>query len=200
MYRLHNEKISKLCQDYPGLANYLNDVFVNCPNHYFQIGPRSSKLRFKLNGNFHQVVGHEVSDMALTGLKVNNERYKANHSKVQVFMLENDSKTIAMEVPIWINNEELEQAKNLVNNDAPLTGHIDLLRIEDNKIWIWDYKPNAYNEKYAATQIYFYALMLSKRTGIPLENFRCGYFDSFYAYMFKPAECNMDLNLLNEFL
>jgi len=43
-------------------------------------------------------------------------------------------------------------------------------------------------EEYASTQTYFYALMLSKRTGIPLENFRCGYFDSHYAFMFKPEE------------
>ncbi|MBU4503046.1 MAG: PD-(D/E)XK nuclease family protein [Nanoarchaeota archaeon] len=69
-----------------------------------------------------------------------------------------------------------------------MTGHIDILRIEDEKIWVWDYKPNAHKEKYASTQTYFYALMLSKRTGIPLDDFRCGYFDQNHAFAFKPEE------------
>ena len=72
--------------------------------------------------------------------------------------------------------------------NEPLTGHIDLLRVDNNKIWVWDYKPGALKEKYAATQTYFYALMLAKRTGISLDNFRCGYFDTAHALMFKPKE------------
>jgi hypothetical protein len=30
--------------------------------------------------------------------------------------------------------------------------------------------------------------MLSKRTGIPLNNFRCGYFDDKNAYVFEPEK------------
>lgn len=198
LYKLHNEKIKELCKSYPELVLYLNEIFTKCPDEYFQVGPRSSKLRFKLNGETHQIVGHEVSDMALNGLRI-NEGYKTNHAKVQLFMLENDNKTIAMEIPIWIKPEELNDLRHIIDDKLPLTGHIDILRIEDNKIWIWDYKPNAYNEKYAATQVYFYALMLSKRTGINLDNFRCGYFDGFYAYVFKPDNCKIDVNLLKRF-
>ncbi|MEK6835830.1 MAG: PD-(D/E)XK nuclease family protein, partial [Nanoarchaeota archaeon] len=106
--------------------------------------------------------------------------------RIQVFLLENDNNTIAMEVPIWVYPNELKEFTNVFKIKSPLTGHIDVLRIEDNKIWIWDYKPGAYYERYAQTQVYFYALMLSKRTNINLENFRCGYFDEKYAYAFKP--------------
>ena len=53
-------------------------------------------------------------------------------------------------------------------------------------MWVWDYKPNAQKEKYAKCQTLFYAIMLSKRTGIPLERFRCGYFDEKTAFVFKP--------------
>ena len=60
------------------------------------------------------------------------------------------------------------------------------LRVEGKNIWVWDYKPNANKEKYAPTQIFFYAYMLSRRTGIPLENFRCGYFDHKFAFAYKP--------------
>ncbi|MEK6816177.1 MAG: PD-(D/E)XK nuclease family protein, partial [Nanoarchaeota archaeon] len=107
----------------------------------------------------------------------------------------NDNQTIAMEIPIWMMPNELDCFRPLLKSDEPLTGHIDVLRIQDGKVWIWDYKPNAHLEKYASTQTYFYALMLSGRTGIPLEKFRCGYFDKYYAYVFKPE---LDLLELQE--
>jgi len=192
-YKVHDVKLNKLCNGFNSLKNYLDKMFFECPNDYFNSGPRSSGLKFKLNNlKLHQISGHEMSDLARQGLNVNKERFKEAHPKVQVFMLENDDKTIAMEIPIWINQEELNELTKTFKMNSPLTGHIDILRIEDGKIWIWDYKPNSYDEKYAATQIYFYSLMLSKRTNVNLENFRCGYFDDKYAYVFKPG-----LNLLS---
>ncbi len=175
-------------------------MFDSCPNDYFNSGPRSSALKFRLeNLDLKQVTGHEISDLARHGLRINQDRYKTNHMKVQVFMLENDDKTISIEVPIWLKKEELDLYKTLFDSDEPLTGHIDVLRVEDGKIWIWDYKPNACNEKYAATQVFFYALMLSERTKIDLDNFRCGYFDSFYAFVFKPDLAYLDCKTLKEF-
>jgi len=162
-------------------------MFENCPNDYFEGGPRGSALKFNVpNLNTTCLTGQEVSSLADLGLNHNAERYKSNHSKVQMFMLENDKNTIAVEVPIWLESKELDCYNRLFNSDEPLTGHIDVLRIQDGKIWVWDYKPNAHKEKYATTQIYFYSLMLSLRTGIPLEKFRCGYFDKYYTYVFKP--------------
>ena len=112
--------------------------------------------------------------------------YDNAHMNVQMFMLSYDNKTIGIEIPIWLHKEEFANFENLLKSELPLSGHIDLVRIENGKIWIWDYKPNAHREKHAATQTYFYAIMLSKRTGIPLENFRCGYFDDKHSYVFDP--------------
>jgi len=103
-------------------------------------------------------------------------------------MLENDGTTLAMEIPIWLMPNELAGYKTLFKSEEILTGHIDILRVEDGKIWIWDYKPNANKEKYATTQTFFYALMLSKRTGIDLDKFRCGYFDQNFSYVYKPEK------------
>ena len=189
IYRLHDLKLNRLCNNgLDSLRNYLNEVFEKRPDGYFNSGPRSSTLKFKLPVNLIEVNGHEVSLLAKHGLKEYKERFQQAHPRVQVFMLENDNSTIAMEVPLWITSNEIEDYHNLLNSNEPLTGHIDVLRVDDNKVWIWDYKPNAHREKYAATQVYFYALMMSKRTGIDLDNFRCGYFDHNYAYMFKPDE------------
>jgi len=188
-YRVHNFKAKSLCSNYPELATYLDRVFKECPHNYFESGPRSSSLRFKIdNLDIKRVKNHEVCELTSLGLKENHERYLTSHSKVQVFMLENDDKTIAVEVPLWLEPNELNEFKGMFNSVEPLTGHIDVLRIEDGNVWVWDYKPNAAKEKYAATQVYFYTLMLSKRTGIPLDNFRGGYFDDKDVFMFRPVD------------
>jgi len=179
-YRFHDLKLNGNGL----LRNYLERVFENCPDHYFNSGPRSSALKFKLPIDIKKVEGHEVSELCRRGLDSRN--HKSAHFKVQAFMLETDDKTVAVEVPIWLKSGELKDFSGFFNTNEPLSGHIDLLRLENGKVWIWDYKPNANREKYAATQVYFYSLMLSKRTNIDLDEFRCGYFDSNYAYIFKP--------------
>jgi len=185
-YRVNFPKL-QLINQFPELKGYLEKMFSECPDEYFDKGPRGSCLKFPLNNlNLKEIRGHEVNMMARMGLMDSQE--KTAHTKVQCFMLEKDTKTVAVEVPIWLEPEELESYEELFQSREQLTGHIDLVGIEDGKIWIWDYKPNAQREKYASTQIYFYALMLSKRTDIPLENFRCGYFDSHHTYVFNPSE------------
>ena len=139
----------------------------------------------------YQIIGHEVNDLCGMGLKINKNKYKTNHLKVQSFMLENDDKTVAVEIPLWVEKDELKNFQGIFNSNEPLTGHIDILRVENENIWVWDYKPNAFEEKYAATQVFLYALMLSKRTNIPLSRFRCGYFDETYAFIFKPELKNL---------
>ncbi|MBS3159672.1 PD-(D/E)XK nuclease family protein [Candidatus Woesearchaeota archaeon] len=184
VYRLHKDKIDQLCLD--ELNNYLVDVFCNCDDEKFCSGPRSSALRFDLGIETKEIFNHEICSLTSKGLEENFERFKTAHSQVQVYMLENDDKTIGVEVPVWFEKDEMNTFKNIFGEcDGVLSGHIDVLRIEDGKIWVLDYKPNAYKEKYAATQVYFYALMLSARTGIPLDKFRCGYFDSSKCYVFK---------------
>lgn len=192
-YRIHALKISELCKDNLfSLKKYLDEMFEQCPHDYFQLGPRSSGLKFRLeNVDLKHVKNHDLCDWTKLGLEKYSERYNTAHSQVQVFMLENDSKTIATEVPLWLQPDEAGFYQSLFKTNDPLTGHIDLLRIEDNKIWVLDYKPNARLEKFASTQVYFYALMLSKRTKIPLEKFRCGYFDMHDCFLFKPDECSL---------
>ena len=125
-----------------------------------------------------------VSSLAGFGL---DEEIGSAHMKVQKFMLEKDDKTIAVEIPLWMEPSELGPLDGIFQAKDPVTGHIDVLRIEDGKIWVWDYKPGARKEVYASTQVFFYALMLSQRTGISLDNFRCGYFDREVAFVFKPT-------------
>ena len=194
-YRIHTQKALNLLnnKDFISLNNYLEEMYNSCPHNLFTIGPRSSSLNFNLSIDQTEIKNHETSILASQALS-NMDNYKTNHSKVEVYMLERDNKTIAVEVPIWLNHDELKLFNKLFSTEEPLSGHIDILRIEDNKIWIWDYKPKAHKEKYAHVQTLFYAIMLSKRTGIDLKHFKCGYFDEYTSYVFNP--CYSLLNLI----
>jgi hypothetical protein len=184
-YRIHGPKTKTLCaKGLQGINKYLHHVKDNCPDEYFEKGPRSSQLRLKFDVELAKVKGHEVSELARQGLE--SDRYGTAHSNVQMFMLQNDDKTISIEVPIWLLEPELPNYTDFFSSSDALTGHIDALRIEDGFVWVWDYKPNAHREKYASTQTNFYALMLSQRSSIPIERFRCGYFDDEHAFIFKP--------------
>lgn len=181
-FRVHEQKKQALCS--PILQDFLQLAMTACPHEYFKEGPRSSQLRFALPIPLVPVEGHEVSQLAAAALEWSDE--KTPHTKVQNFMLERDDKTVATEVPLWLVPEEMASFSQLFSSSAPLTGHIDVLRMEDGHIWVWDFKPNAHKERYAHTQVFFYAMMLSHRTGIPLAQFRCGYFDENIAYVFQP--------------
>ena len=184
-YRIHSLKTQQLCSNnLSSMSDYMYDVLDNCPNEYFDTGPRSSALRMKFDISPLQISGHEVCSLARSGL--DEDRYTTAHSNVQMFMLQNDNKTISVELPIWIKHDELPDYNHFFNTQDTLTGHIDALRIEDGLVWVWDYKPKAHKEKYASTQTNFYAIMLSQRTGIPMTKFRCGYFDDEHAFVFKP--------------
>jgi len=184
-YRIHAPKTKNLCSNgLSAIDRYLHEMLQGCPDDYFSKGPRSSQLRMKFENDVAKTRGHEVCELARQGLESN--RYTTAHSNVQMFMLQHDDKTISMEVPIWLMAEELPVFEEFFNTTDALTGHIDALRIEDGNVWVWDYKPNAHREKYATTQTNFYAIMLSQRTGIPIEKFRCGYFDDEHAFIFKP--------------
>lgn len=200
-YRLHTAKLDRLCGNgFSNLRDYLEATFTSCPNEFFEKGPRSSKLRMDLGIKPTEIKHHEVCQLAEQGLAT--AHYGTAHSNVQMFMLQNDQSSIGMEIPIWLHPKEWNQQPKLLSpkgmpfersfektfeSKDPLSGHIDVLRIEDDKVWVWDFKPNAEKEKYATTQTFFYAFMLSQRSGIPLDKFMCGYFDEKTSFVFKPS-------------
>jgi hypothetical protein len=97
-----------------------------------------------------------------------DEQGQFQHRIVQRYLMKNDPKSFASEVPVW---------------DEEFHGHIDLIRVHGpNLIEVADFKPNAKNEKKAATQVMRYCHLLSKRTGIPLSNMCATYFDKDNAY------------------
>ncbi len=190
IYGINLKKVEALCNNgLKSLKSFLLSALEACPNNLFNSGPRSSQLKLRFdNLQLIEIKNHEIASLARKSLEKYNDFFRTAHSKVQMFMLENDRNTIAVEIPIWLYPNELNYYEKIFNSNEALTGHIDLLKIEDGLVWVWDYKPKAHKEEFASTQVYFYALMLSKRANIPLERIRCGYFDDTSTYVFKPEE------------
>lgn len=186
-YKIHRAKLERVQPDYPSLHQFLHKVRTSRPDHYFDGGPRSSQITLP---NQPDPVNkeHLVTTMARMGNE--SDYYKDAHMNVQMFMLAYDKETVAMEVPVWLEEHEQESLQ-YIQGEGLLTGHIDLLRVEDDAVWVWDYKPNAHRERNAVTQTFLYAYMLSLRTNIPLENFKCGYFDEQNAYVYDPTSVDL---------
>jgi len=76
---------------------------------------------------------------------------KLRHEILQEFMLINDSVTVATEVPVLLDKDDLLHYKNSLNFIVPITledeeiitGHIDIVQIRNGMIHILDYKPSA---------------------------------------------------------
>ena len=184
-YRVHLPRSQTLLTDFPELHTFLGKMFSECPHDKFLSGPRCSKLRFTVPVSLVEIEGHEICTLAAMSLE--HGTAKTAHTNVEVGLLQADPSTVSVEVPLWMDSHELEGYETVFESSEPVTGHIDILRVEGNTVWIWDFKPNAHKEKWAATQLNTYATMLSIRTGVPLESIKCGYFDEARAYVFEPV-------------
>ena len=190
-YRVALTRVSRIPEP---LREYLHSLFTSCPNHLFNQGEfRASGVReglLNLEIPLEEMSGHEM--VALAHRSRDFEKVKSRHENVQKFLLERDPTTIATEVPVWVESWELEGYRHILKTNETLTGHIDVLRYEsDQTVGVWDYKPNAADERCAGIQVFLYALMLSLRTGLPLTAVSCGYFDEESAYVFKPSEVRL---------
>jgi len=117
------------------------------------------------------------------------------HPKLQRFMLANDSATLAVEVPIWLVEDDIAMLEEMygvtivpkepIHPARPsrghkprfITGHIDFLQARNGAIHILDYKPDARTNKPIA-QLTIYALALTRLVpGLRLFDIKCGWFN-----------------------
>ena len=106
------------------------------------------------------------------------------HPKLQRFMLANDSTTVAVEVPVWLVQDDIaalerEHGIRLLSPDAEssITGHIDFLQVRNGAVHILDYKPDARTNKPIA-QLTIYALALTRLVpGLRLFDIKCAWFN-----------------------
>jgi PD-(D/E)XK nuclease superfamily len=190
---------------FSSLADFLESVPHTCPHDLFvrEDGGRGSQLASdflameKLIVVKKQNVATETAALILPAVGSNYER----HPKLQRFMLANDSTTIAVEVPVWLAQDDiaaLEKAHGirLLSTDAEssITGHIDFLQVRNGAVHILDYKPDARTNKPIA-QLTIYALALSHLTGIKLFDIKCAWFnENEYCEFFPRTLLSRDRN------
>ena len=197
------------------LKEYLDNVSSETPHQYFQDGERMSEIRSKFDKTDMIVkskhnFANDLAEFVLRSVTENKDRHEA----LQRFMIANDSVTVATEVPVYIRREDVEHMENelkfkittrpsadfdgsieptiLLKGDKQpqqfpklLTGHIDFVQIRNGMVHILDYKPNASKEK-PIEQLTWYALALSRLTGLRLFEFKCAWFDDKDFYEFYP--------------
>src|SRR3989344_817816 len=176
-FRYHKGKLG-LCQ-FEGVINYVKGFENGCPKFFNDIENRCSQLKVDIDV-VKKTSEDDVCRIAELALGMCDRRSE-RHMVVENFMLINDNRTIAVEVPVWLWEK---------NFDFGISGHVDLLQVRDGKGYVMDYKPDARKEntKKVGSQLYFYASGLSFRTGIKLGNFRCVWFDDRNYFEFNPME------------
>ncbi|MHB8860385.1 MAG: transposase [Minisyncoccota bacterium] len=197
------------------LKEYLDAVSSETPHQYFADGARMSEIRSKFDKTDMVVksksnFANMTAEFVLRSVTEN----KGRHEALQRFMIANDSVTIATEVPVYIRREDVEHMENelkfkILGEDGLvfkgdksegksaagakamsargrlLTGHIDFVQIRNGMVHILDYKPNASKER-PIEQLTWYALALSRLTGLRLFEFKCAWFDDKDFYEFYP--------------
>jgi hypothetical protein len=110
---------------------------------------------------------------------------KLRHETLQRFMLANDSVTVAIEIPIWLTQDDIEALERQhgielapkTGSPRVITGHIDFLQVRNGAVHILDYKPDAATNKPIA-QLGIYALALTRRSpGLRLFDIKCAWFN-----------------------
>lgn len=133
----------------------------------------------------------DVAALIIPGVGSNRDR----HPKLQRFMLANDSVTIAVEVPIWLGQDDIAALEDKygvtivprepldpASPDAGhkprhITGHIDFLQACNGAIHILDYKPDARTNKPIA-QLTINALALTRLVpGLRFFDIKCAWFN-----------------------
>ncbi len=148
-FKYHKPKLEIFCgnNNFSSLATYIKKFEKGCPEFFNDIENRCSQTKIEVGIKKESRYNNacRLAGFALKSCDINSQR----HSVVENFMLVNDSSTIACEVPVWF------WEKNL---DMGISGHIDILQIRSNKIYVLDFKPNAFREnEQKRTKIYFTA-------------------------------------------
>jgi len=183
LFMYHKYKLNMFAQTkFPGLTHYITGFEKGCPDVFFQVGKRCSQPNVKTNAPVIQKknLACEMAAFAIQSARNNRERHKV----VEQFLLINDLATVACEVPVWYWEKTIDQG---------VTGHIDIIQVRNNLVYILDYKPDAVHEKKAPWQLYHYAVALSFRTKIPLGQIRCAWFDSEIYYEYSPLDARIEI-------
>jgi len=200
LYQHHKFKLENFVRNkIPKLYSYLNDVrngkidknvFSNCKS-------RASEVKLNIDGIKVNRTDNANSDIAKMALELARDN-KRRHWAVEKVLLENDTITLATEVPVYLDTAKSSMPflKTLEASDGFITGHIDILQLRGDDVIILDYKPDAAKEK-PLGQLYIYACCLSRLTGVHFAKIKLAWFDE-HDY-FETDTMNVYKNVMKTF-
>ncbi len=179
-FTYHHLKLNIHSKQRPELRRYINWIERSLDRDMFLSGPRCSSM-----GLDHDITVREKEDLAseLAELALNSQPKSTDdspHEIIEDFFLYNDSNTVATELPVFINPKEIN-----LDIDEPLTGHIDLVQIRYEDIYILDYKPNLNRPEEHASQLQLYKQAIQRRTSVPYEQIKTAVFNRHGYYEFQ---------------
>jgi hypothetical protein len=174
------------------LADFLESIPTTCPHELFRRDDdpkaRASQAHpvfadvSRIIVNSKRNAATETASLIIPAVGNN----KLRHETLQHFMLVNDSVTVAVEVPIWLTEDDIaalegehgiELAQRQATGARAITGHIDFLQVRNGAVHILDYKPDARTNRPIA-QLAIYALALTRRApGLKLFDIKCAWFN-----------------------
>jgi ATP-dependent exoDNAse (exonuclease V) beta subunit/transposase-like protein len=189
-FAYHRPKLALMREEprharFASLADFLEQVPAICPHDLFTDSSRASQLANFVSRN-HLIVAKKENfatrTAALVVPTVGDNRLR--HETLQRFMLANDSVTVAVEIPIWLTERDIEaleiehgiSLRAEGNEPRVLTGHIDFIQVRNGAVHILDHKPDARTNKPIA-QLTLYALALTRLAGLRLFDIKCAWFN-----------------------
>jgi hypothetical protein len=147
---------------FAAVADFLESIPTHCPHDLFRRDDdpkaRASQAHPAFADVSRIIVNRKENAATQTAALIipavgNN---KLRHETLQRFMLANDSVTVAVEIPIWLTEFDIQQLEEehgieLATRDANrprvITGHIDFLQVRNGAVHVLDYKPDARTNK-----------------------------------------------------
>ena len=206
-FKYHRGKFNALIdEDYKNfklraIGDFLELIIAECPHQVFKESQaRASEFKNVFNLDGVRIVRKsnlacDMTRFVMQAVANNKER----HERLQEFMLFCDSTTVAVEIPVLLDRDDIQHYKTMLNFKVPIdlkdgnnviTGHIDFIQLRNGLIHIMDYKPSASKVK-PIEQLTIYALALSRLTSLRLYNFKCAWFDEDDYYEFYPLHVVM---------
>jgi transposase-like protein len=162
---------------FAGVANFLEAVPMTCPHDLFRRDDNPKARASQATPTWADPSGIIVNSKrnaatdaaALIIPAVGNN--KLRHETLQHFMLANDSVTVAIEIPIWLEEHDIaaleaqhgiELAPRIGESPRSITGHLAFLQVRNGAVHILDYKADARTNRPIA-QLTIYALALTRR-------------------------------------
>jgi hypothetical protein len=147
------------------IRDFLELIIAECPHRVFQKSDlRASEFKKVFNLDGVRIISkknraNEITRFVMQAVANNKER----HKEVENFALFCDSVTMAVEVPVLLDKDDIDHFRSMLGFDVPLgikenaiiTGHIDILQLRNGIIHIMDFKPSAKKYKPIDPQLLF---------------------------------------------